>query len=491
MISKDKATAVWALHLEGITSRAISKQLNIDCKTVKKIIDHEGIIVKKKRCDHLAIDDEIIIKMFNKCQGWGERTHEELKKAGINIGYSTLMKRIIDLGLKDKSKDYSTPVPDSPGEEFQHDLSTYKIKIGDQLLSLQASLLHYRYSKMNYLKFYPSFNRFNMKCFFYEAIQYFGYVPRNCIIDNTSLVIDRGSGNNAVFNKEMVDFAKGFHFKWYAHAIKHSDRKAGVERGFYTITQNFLPGREFHSLEDLDLQAKRWCEARSEKMNKNKIIPLKYFEYEKDFMTKIIKGIGEPYRQYSRKVDQEGYILFETNLYWSGLKRNSQIILLEYSNRIVVYQDRKIVFEHNLPLFGTRKEKFMQKGVTIPYRPKKTTIPPKNEEMELRKSVLTNEYLDFSLKTLGPQNRYQLIRQIYHLYKKLSPILFTKTIERAMKYKIVDKNTLEKIALYIMNKEELVVPDINVTLDEVNRCEEGKYGGDPDLTAYDKKWRHD
>lgn len=491
MIGKDKANAIWILHQEGVKTSAIAKQLSVDRKTVKRIIDNEGVIFKKKRADKLVVDDEVIIKTFKKCQKWGERTHEELAKQGIKIAYSTLMKKINDLGLKDKDKNYSTPLPDSPGEEFQHDLSPYTIMIGEQKMKLQASLLYYRYCKINYLKFYPSFNRFNMKCFFYEAIQNLGYVPCQCIIDNTSLVIDRGSGINAVFNKEMVDFAKGFSFKWYAHAIKHSDRKAGVERGFYTITQNFLPGREFDSLEDLNAQAKEWCESRSKKMNKNKIIPKDCFEYEKDFMTKIVKGIGRPYRQYPRKIDQEGYILFGTNLYWSGLKRDSHTILLEYHDRIVVYQDKKQVFEHSLPAFGVRKEKFMPDGVTIPYRPKKITVLPKNEEKELRQSSLTNEYLNFALKTLGPQGRYQFIRQLYYLSKKLAPSLFAKTIERAIKYRIKNKNTLERIALYIMNKDEFVMPDLDFTLDDFNNCGEGEYGHEPDLTLYDKKWRGD
>lgn len=489
MISKDKIKAIWTLYQEGIKSSKIANQLNIDRKTVKKVIDNEGKIINKARKDKLAIDDEVIMKTFKKCQGWGERTHEELEKKGIKIGYSTLMKKINSLGLKEKDKKYSTPVPDNPGEEFQHDLSPFKIQIGDQRMNLQASLLHYRYSKMNYLKFYPSFNRFNMKCFFYEALQYFGYTPRQCVIDNTSLVIDRGSGDNAVFNREMVDFAKSFNFRWYAHAIKHSDRKAGVERGFYTITQNFLPGREFSSLEDLNAQIMRWCESRSQKMNKKKVIPKDYFEYEKDFMTKIVKGVGEPYRQHSRKVDQEGYILFNTNLYWSGLRRDSTATLLEYPDRIVVYQDRKIVFEHQLPHFGSKNEKFKPDGVAVPYRPKKTTILPKNEETELRKSQLTNDYLNFALKTFGPQNRYQFIRQVYYLYKKLAPSLFIKTIERAYRYKVKNKNTLEKIALYIMTKDEFVIPDLEFTLDDIHNDREGEYGHEPDLTLYDKKWR--
>lgn len=460
---------------------------------MNKIIDNEGIIVKKSRKDKLILDDELILKTFKKCNEWGERTHEELEKLGVKIAYSTLMAKIRELGLKESKQKFSTPVPDVPGEECQHDLSPYTVKVGDSLMKLQASLLHYRYSKMNYLEFFPSFNRFNMKCFLYRSLNYFGYVPSQCVIDNTSLVIDRGSGKNAVFNREMVDFAKNFGFKWYAHAIKHSDRKAGCERMFYTITTNFFPGREFSSLEDLNTQAKEWCESRSKKMNKKKIIPIDRFEYEKDFMAKVIPLIAEPYLQHNRSVDQEGHVLFGTNLFWVGVPKDSDVTVLEYSDRIVIYQKRKLIGEHKLPPFGVRAQRFKPDGVTVPYRPKKTTVPPHDEEKELRSIVLVNDYLDFALKAFGPQNRYQFIREVYYLYKNLTPSLFDKTIKRAFKYRIRSKSTLEKIAIYIMNKDDFVIPDLELELglNESRNYSDGQYGHEPDLSVYDQKWGGD
>ena len=401
------------------------------------------------------------------------------------------MTKIRDMGLKENEKKFSNPVEDVPGAENQHDLSPYTVKVGGTLMKLQASLLHYRYSKMNYLKFYSAFNRFNMKTFFFEALNYIRYVPSKCIIDNTSLVINRGSGRNAVFNKEMVDFAKSFGFHWYAHAIKHSDRKAGVERSFYTITTNFFPGREFNSLEDLNKQARQWCESRSKKMNRNKIIPIDRFEYEKDFMTKVTPYISEPYRQHNRVVGQEGYVLLGTNLFWASARRDSDVIVLEYADRIVIYQNRKVVCEHTLPPFGIREKKFKPDGITVPYRPKKTTVPPHDEEKELRSlSNLVNDYLEFALKAFGPQNRYKFIREVYHLYKNLTPSLFNKTIERAFKYRINSKSTLEKIAIYIMNKDEFVIPELELefVLSDSSNYSDGLYGHDPDLNLYDKKW---
>ncbi|HEX2959863.1 MAG TPA: hypothetical protein VHO70_23710 [Chitinispirillaceae bacterium] len=64
-----------------------------------------------------------------------------------------------------------------------------------------------------------------------------------------------GSGSSAVMNPEMVAFADNYGFIYKAHEINHSNRKAGKERNFWTVETNFLPGRTFSSLENLNEQA--------------------------------------------------------------------------------------------------------------------------------------------------------------------------------------------------------------------------------------------
>lgn len=487
MISPEKATTIWILSQEGIRVAEIAKKLGIDPKTVKKIIKNQGIHERKGRSDKIELDDELLLKTYKRCSYWGERTHEELVKLGINVSYPTLMRKLRELNPEEPK--FSTPHEDRPGEEFQHDLSPFMVTLGEKKIRLQASVLYYRYSKMIYLKFYTSFNRFAMKCFFWEAVQHFGYVPDKCIIDNTSLVVLRGSGRNALFNKEMVDFAKAIGFKkWIAHEINHSNRKAGNERSFWTVETNFFPGREFSSLEDINKQAKEWCVARSLKRNKNKIIPRDRFEYEKDFMNKVSPHFCPPYLQMSRVVDQQGYILHNTNLYWVGIHPGKGVTVLQYPNCLKIYHQRKMIGEYDLPPFGTRQRKFKPEGVNIPYRPKKQTVPPVQEEEELRKMKIVDKYLDFVLKRLGPQQRYQTIRQVYFLYKRLSRSLFEKTLSRALEYRVKKSSSLERIATYIMKRDEMDDVDFDPFIIENEEINEGLYIRDPDFRSYEEMW---
>ena len=57
---------------------------------------------------------------------------------------------------------------------------------------------------------------------------------------------------------------KRYGFQFFCHALDHPNRKAGNERSFRTVETNFLPGRTFESLEDLNEQAKQWATERME-----------------------------------------------------------------------------------------------------------------------------------------------------------------------------------------------------------------------------------
>jgi len=87
----------------------------------------------------------------------------------------------------------------------------------------------------------------------------------------------------------MEAFAKSYGFRFICHAPKHSDRKAGEERSFLTVETNFLPGRTFESLADLNRQALEWSTVRMEQRPQGKpgLIPAQAFEYERGFLQQL------------------------------------------------------------------------------------------------------------------------------------------------------------------------------------------------------------
>lgn len=312
MIEADKRKAIYLLHTEGMTIRDIAQRLAISRNTVRVVIKQDGVMPPSAYKVRTDIDVELLRRLFVECDGYIQRMHEKLtEEEHIEIKYSTLTRMLRELQIGKTQNPRCDRVPDEPGAEMQHDTSTYQVKLADGAsVRVIASLIYMRYSKRRYLKFYRAFNRFKMKCFFHEALMFWGYSARDCIIDNTNLARLRGTGKNALINPEMEAFSKQYGFEFRCHEIKHSNRKAGEERSFWTLETNFIPGRTFQSLEDMNRQALEWSTVRLDNKPQGKagLIPAKAFEYECSYLTKLPPHLPAPYRVVDRSIDQYGYV---------------------------------------------------------------------------------------------------------------------------------------------------------------------------------------
>jgi len=391
MIDRDRVSAVHTLYRQGVGSRAIARQLRIDVKTVRAILHGNGDVREyKQRDDRIVADEALIDKLYSDCNGYVQRMHELLtEEYGIDVGYSTLTRLVRKKMRADEHRERSCRVPDLPGEEMQHDTSEHKVRINGVKQKLISSGIYLRYSKMRYIRFYRRFNRFTMKCFIDEALRHWGYCPRYCIIDNTSLAVLGGTGSAAIMNPEMSSFADNYGFTWKAHAIGHANRKAGTERNFYTIETNFLPGRTFTTLEDLNKQAVEWATVRYAKrpLSKTKLIPCELFEVEKYQLIKLPDFITAPYMPYQRLVDQYGYCSFDGNYYWVPENVTSRkVTLLEYAAHLRIMNGTHELSRYDLPADGTNNEIIVPPGHSPKnhFVPKNRKIGCDQEEQRLR-----------------------------------------------------------------------------------------------------------
>ncbi len=493
MISAEKRAAIYQLHKEGMGVRELARSLRVNRGTVSDIIKQKGVMPETTRSDKIQVDAQLLIKLYKDCDGWVQRIHEKLtEEEGIAIGYSTLTGRIRELGLGKSKNKRCARVPDKPGEEMQHDTSAYKVKLGDKRVLLQGSLLYFRYAKVRYLKFYPSFNRFKMKCFFHEALSFWGYAAQVCIIDNTNLARFRGTGKNAVIVPEMEQFAKHYGFKFVCHQVNHPNRKAGNERGFFTIVSNFFAGRQFETLQDLNAQAFEWATVRSANRptGKTRLIPAATFEYEKTYLNKLPVYVEPPYQVYDRRTDQYGYAAFDGNFYWiPGTKRHN-VKVLQYDDHLKIYHQRKLLGHYELANYGVKNKQISPKGQPkAQHKPKYRKKPTAGEEKILRTAAdQIDAYLSFALQEKSAKSRHRFIRQLYGLYKKMALPLLIKTIQRAQKYRIKDINTLDRIALLLIKEGNYDMPcaPIDSEFKDRQAYHEGRFAGHVDLSNYDK-----
>jgi len=490
MIEADKRKAIFLLHQNGMGVRAIARRLGVSRNAVRSIIAQRGQMPCQPRQDKQQIDPELLRSLYVDCQGRMERMREKLvEEHGIEVKYSTLTRMLRALGVGQPHTTRCQRVPDEPGAEMQHDTTVYRIKLGGRLTRLVASLIYLRYSKRRYLKFYRAFDRFKMKCFLHEALSFWGYAAPCCIVDNTNLARLRGTGAQALMTAEMATFARQHGFEFVCHERGHSNRKAGEERSFWTVETNFLPGRTFQSLEDLNQQAFQWATVRMEHHphSKSGLVPVVAFEYERSFLIPVPPHLPAPYQVLHRDIDQYGYVAFEANFYWVPGTGRGEVTVLQYADRLKLYQQRQCLAEYPLPADGVRHQQFSPEGLPKPpHPPRRCKEPSREEEKRLRAlGPSVSAYLDWVLQQKGLA-RHRFLRSLLALSRKMTDQLFVLSIERAAKYRIQDLHTIERIAVLYLQAGTQTLPTAPVDEQFTQREAylEGCLTDAPDLSIY-------
>lgn len=495
MIDPDMRNAIYKLHQEGMAGREISRRLKVSRNAVQAIIQQQGVMPQTVRKDKIQIESELLRRLYNECDGWIQRVHEKLvEEEQIEVSYPTLTRILRELGIGKSQQVRCDRVPDEPGAEMQHDTTTYQVKLGDQRTKVTASSVYLRYSKRKYVRFYRVFNRFAMKCFLHEALLFWGYSAPECIIDNTNLARLRGTGKHAVIVPEMEAFSERYGFRFVCHEIRHSNRKAGEERSFWTVETNFLPGRTFENLEDMNAQGLQWATDRMEHrpVSKTGLIPAKAFEHERSYLTELPPHLPAPYRGHERLTDQYGYVALQGNYYWVPGSKREDVKLFEYADRVKIYQHRSCVAEYPLPAYGVKNERFSPEGQPQPrHLPKHRKNGSEQEEKRLRAlGPEVSAYVDYASKTLGSQ-RYRFLRTLFLLSRQVTGAAFVQALQRALHYRVVELETVKRIAWFCMNQGDGWLPDVDVDVDvdEDFRLRpsylEGCLTDEPDLSIYD------
>src|SRR4030042_233710 len=311
----------------------------------------------------------------------------------------------------------------------------------------------------------------------------FGYTAVVCVIDNTNIARLCGTGENAIMTRKMEEFSRRYGFEYICYEVGHSNRKAGNERGFYTVETNFFPGRRFETMEDLNQQAFEWITIRTDNrpMSKTGLIPSKAFEYEKPYLKKLPPFVPEPYRSHKRQTDQYGYISFDGNFYFIPGTTRDEVTVLEYSGCVKMYVKRKLIAEYVLPPEGIKNQLFSPKGVPNPlHKPKYRKKTTAQEEKRLRAiAPEIDQYLQFALKPKG-MKRHRFVRELFRLSCKLATPVFIKTVKRALAYHITDMETVERIALLFIHEGSYELPPVEIDAEYQKReaYQEGRLSDD-------------
>lgn len=318
MLNQAQRTTILELNAQQVSKREIARVLGISRVAVRKVLRSNSTTVPElQRPEKAEPYRQQILELFDQCKGNLVRVHEELvASGGAALSYAALTAFCRRHGIG-----YAPPTPAgqydfAPGEEMQHDTSPHELALGGRKRKVQTASAVLCYSRMLFFQCYPTFRRFDCKVFLTEALRYMGGAAARVMIDNTHVVVLRGSGRDMVPVPEMAAFGERFGFEFVAHAIGNANRSARVERPFWFIENNFLAGRTFSSWEDLNSQARQWCDKVNSTYKKHiRAVPRELFAVERLHLKPLPAWIPEVYRLQQRLVDIEGYVALNSNRY--------------------------------------------------------------------------------------------------------------------------------------------------------------------------------
>jgi transposase len=441
--------AILHLKRQGHGLRAIARIVKASRNTVRHVLRSGASAVPAlQREESLAPHLSRVRDLYANCQGNRQRVREELEAEGIVVSYSTLTAFCRRHGIGVVPKLRAGRYHFRPGEEMQHDTSPHTVQIAGRGRRLQCASLVLCYSRMLFAHVYPRWSRFECKLFLTDALKYFQGSAARCMIDNSSVVIARGSGSDAVVAPEMEAFAERFGFRFAAHAVGDANRSGRVERQFHYIENNFYAGRRFASLEDLNTRLRTWCEQVNQRPKRIlRGTPRECFITERPVLRPLPPHIPEVYDLHTRRVSVEGYVSLHTNRYSVPTEMiGRRLEVRETKDQVRIFDGHRLVVTHE------RKERGLTQRVTLPEhrsptRWKKRPLPPLPQEGVLRAAGPELSHLVDELKRRHGGRAVRSMRQLYRIFVDYPIEAITPAVATALDYGMVDLMRIERMIL--------------------------------------------
>jgi hypothetical protein len=247
-------------------------------------------------------------------------------------------------------------------------------------------------------------------------------------------------------------------FEWRAHEKGDANRSAHVERQFDHIEGNFLAGREFADWNDLNQQARTWCDKVNATYKRHlHASPRELFATERLHLRPLPAWVPEVYLLHQRIVDSEGYVRVNRTRYsapWLFIGR--QLEVRETKDRIDLYQGPRLVATHK------RFPEPTDQRITLPeHRPPRGQGAHARRALEPEKATLVKLHPEMARYVQLLEHRHRTVRDLRRLLRLTQeyprePLLAA--VRVAAHYGLDDLERLERIILRHVAQEFFLLP---------------------------------
>lgn len=259
MLNLDQHMDIKDLSRQGHSIRAIARLTGHSRNTIRKVLASKGAPVFKPRNRASKLDPYkgYLRERVRECNLSGARLLEEIRLMGYQGG-STILNDYLGTIRPRRPSGLIVRFETPPGEQSQCDwgyCGRYRDESGRQI-SIYVFVLILSYSRFMYVAFTTRMHLKALVQCHQKAFDYCGGWTRSILYDNMKQV--RLSPGR--LNPEFADFADHYGFTAKTHRPYRPQTKGKVERMVHYVKDNFLNGRAFADLDDLNTQTRVWLE---------------------------------------------------------------------------------------------------------------------------------------------------------------------------------------------------------------------------------------
>lgn len=268
MYDKMDRNAVKAMKKRNISNAQIARELRMDPKTVRHILEQPVEVMAKSRERASAVDP-----FTTDIKGWldrqvpVERMLELAREASepYEGGRSEFYRQVGKLRAKQDLEEQEAFVrfEGLPGEYCQVDWGeTRGLEFSNQPAGTRYFFCaRLKWSRLSFVVFTRDMKLETLIRCLLGAFEYFGGVPWNCVFDNMRTVTSgRDADGKPIWNARFLKFMTELDSHPLACWPESGNQKGSVENLVGWVKSNFIPARSFLNDDDLASKARAWVD---------------------------------------------------------------------------------------------------------------------------------------------------------------------------------------------------------------------------------------
>ena len=206
---------------------------------------------------------------------------------------------------------YETP----PGEQLQFDWGEFRYDQGGSYHKVFGFTAVLSYSRMRFVVFTKRCDVATLIRCLLLSCEYFGGLPRTMLTDRMKTVLLEMDGTTPIWNSVFADFMAAIGVAPRVCRAYTPQTKGKVERSVGIIKHSFWPGVCFTDLDDLNTQARAWCEQRNRQIH-HTTHQRPIDRWADEGLQPLPRGFAwERFATEERKVSWDGYLSYDGVLY--------------------------------------------------------------------------------------------------------------------------------------------------------------------------------